>query len=358
MESKIPYIKVVGSYKERGFSHGSQCAEMIKKNIELCKSLCCILRKSSWEMLLRDTKRFVKSIRKYDLDLYIEMEAIAAGAGVTTEEIIFLNVHTELLNPIWNKASVNEGCTSIYVGRKRTAGNKIYLAQTWDWIHDFKEVLIILHSDDQEGHQFITITEAGIIGNMGINNKGIVVLLNFLPINELNVDGVPYHLLLRRVLESKTVLDAQCNVIRSPIAFALNIIVADSSDEVIDIELTAKGIDLHFPENDRLVHTNHLLSRRLKVREGKSTFESSVMRLETAIETLDEAEIIGIDHIKQLYSVHKKKAHEICSHLVGDIRSCTLFTVIFEQMEQELYISFGLPCENEFVKYDLKQLFN
>lgn len=359
MKTKIPYIKIIGDNWERGFSHGSQCAGLIKRNLEICKSLCCFMRKVSWETLLSDVKRFNKGIRKYDPDLYREMEGIAAGADVSISEIIFLNVRTELMNAVWNKAALtNEGCTSIFVGAERTADNKIYIAQTWDWIEASKEVIIMLHSDDQKGHQFITVTEAGIIGSMGINNKGIAVLLNYLPINEFNAQGTPYHLLLRRVLDSQSMLDAQCNVICSPTAFALNILMADSNGQAIDMELTAKGTDLFYPENNLLAHTNHLLSRRLRVREVKALYLQSVMRLKTVYEELYPNNKIELNHIKELFTKHKKKTFEICKHATNKDDACTVYTIIFELKEQKLYLSYGLPCQNDFITYNLKQLFN
>jgi len=359
VKTVIPYIKVMGDNWERGFSHGSQCAGLIKRNIEICKSLCCFMRKVSWERLLSDVKRFDKAIRKYDPDLYREMEGIAVGADVSTDEIIFLNVRTELMNAVWNKAAfTNEGCTSIFVGPERTVDHKIYVAQTWDWIEDAKEVIIMLHSDDQKGHQFITVTEAGIIGSMGINNKGVAVLLNYLPVREINTHGTPYHILLRRVLESHSMSDAQCHVIRSPIAFALNVIIADSKGQAIDMELTAKGTDLRYPINNQLVHTNHLLSRRLQVREVKALHLQSVMRLKTANEVLHSNNKIELNHIKQLFSEHKQKPFEICKHAKNKNDACTVYTIIMEQKEQKLYLSYGLPCQNDFITYDLKELFN
>jgi isopenicillin-N N-acyltransferase-like protein len=358
VKTKIPYIKVIGDNWERGFSHGSQCAGLIKRNLEICKSLCCFMRKVSLETLLSDVKRFHKGIRKYDPDLYKEMEGIAAGADVSIDEIIFLNVRTELMNAVWNKAAfTNEGCTSIFVGSERTVDNNIYVAQTWDWIEDSKEVIIMLHSDDQKGHQFITVTEAGIIGSMGINNKGIAVVLNYLPINEFNAQGTPYHLLLRRVLDSQSISDAQSNVICSPIAFALNIIMANSNGQAIDMELTAKGTDLHFPENNLLAHTNHLLSRRLRVREVKVLHLQSVMRLKTVYEELYSNNKIELNHIKRLFTNHKQKTFEICKHAKNKDDACTVYTIIFELKEQKLYLSYGLPCQSEFISYDLELLF-
>ncbi|XBX10025.1 C45 family autoproteolytic acyltransferase/hydrolase [Enterocloster clostridioformis] len=359
MEICIPYIKVTGDNWDRGFSHGRQCSRLIKKNIEVCKRLCCYMRKVNPEILFADVRTFDNAIRKYDPNLYREMEAIAAGADVSTEEIVFLNVRTELSNVFWNKANISKkGCTSIFVGQERTVRRKIYMAQTWDWIEDAKEVIIMLHSDDLKGHQFITVTEAGIIGSLGINNKGVTVLLNSLPINELNAHGIPYHLLLRRILDSQTASDAQCNVLRSPIACALNVIIADTSGAAVDMELTAKGTDLQYPLNGLLIHTNHLLSQRLRVRENKAMHINSVTRLETAYEVLESNYQIELKHIKELFSEHKQKMFEICKHATNTYDACTIFTIIFELKEQKFYFAYGLPCQCAFTAYSISKLFN
>lgn len=185
------------------------------------------------------------------------MKGIAEGAKVELNDIILLNARSELMNSLWSLSPIHEGCTTCCIAAKN--GQKRYVAQTWDWTYLTKDKILIVISRLKNGFNFLTITEPGIVGNIGINNKGLGVFLNYLPVLESNQYGAPYHVLLRRALESYDIEDLQRNIIRSPIAFAIHILVADQVGEIYSYELTANGIDFTKQTNKNFIHTNHIL---------------------------------------------------------------------------------------------------
>lgn len=354
--NQLPFIRVVGNHWERGYSHGEQCRDLIKRNIIICQELCKVMRKSDWQTLLEDARRFIQPLKKNDKGIYQEFEGIAAGAGVSIEEIVFLNVRTDIHTPTWNKASLTKGCTSLIIGKEKSINQKVYAAQTWDWIKEAKDVLIILNSDDGKGHKSLTITEAGIIGSMGINNHGLVTLLNFLYAYEINTNGAPYHVLLKRSLDSKNVFEAQRNLVKSPIAFAVNIMLADINNSMLGMELTSRGIDYYKDENGYLLHTNHFISDLLKQRGNLITLPESKDRYNTAQAFLENKSDIELKDIINLFTTHVDTKFNICKH-IEENNVPTLFTVIFELTEMQMYLSVGHPCENAFINYDLNMIF-
>lgn len=353
---QLPFIKVVGDNWERGYSHGVQCSNLIRRNIIICKELCKAMRKSDWQTLLEDAGRFIKPLKKNDWNIYQEFEGIAAGAGVSIEEIVFLNVRTDIHTPSWNKASLTKGCTSLIIGKEKTVNQKVYAAQTWDWIKEAEEVLIILNSDDGKGHQSLTITEAGIIGSMGINNQGLVTLLNFLYAHEINTEGAPYHVLLKRALDSRNVFDAQRKLSKSPIAFAVNVMLADINNSILGMELTSRGIDYYRDEKGYILHTNHFVSDLLKQRGNSITLPESMERYNTAQSFIENMSDFELNDVIDLFTTHVDTKFNICRHF-GENSIPTLYTVIFELTEMQMYLSVGHPCENAFINYDLNQIF-
>lgn len=362
-ELPIPYVYTEGSNEERGYQHGSECAELIKTNINICKDMCCFLRETRWKIILQDVRRFINPIKKYDKGLFEEMEGIAEGAGVSLEEILLLNVRSEVMHPVWMKASITEGCTSFVITPTLTKNGKVFAAQTWDWINLAKECLIVLHSKDLSGHQFITVTEAGIIANIGCNSNKLGVILNYLSVFDINPKGVPYHILLRRALDSTNIVEAQRNLLRSPLAFAINVMLADGDGKSIGYELTAGGVDFYLEKPGYLVHTNHILSDKLMVREvNKHLFPDSETRYRIADAFLHSSEAVQIEDIIRLFSTHVDSEYNICHHLEEDHNYkygiATLFTVIMELTEMRMYLSLGTPCDSEFYELDLNRIFN
>ncbi len=352
-ELPLSVIHVKGSSEERGYQFGKQVKELIAKAILIYKEIVFSLRPDSltWEGIVEDVK-----IRRYDKELYIEMKAMAKGAEVSLEEILFLNVRSEIMNPAWAKTISPEGCTSFLVQPCATRNEEYFIGQTYDWFPTCKELLVVLHSEDEK---YITVTEAGILAKIGCNNRGVGNLLNYLNNYEINRNGAPYNILLRRVLNSESFIDAQRNIIRSPIAFGLNIFIADSKGSGINYELAANGIDFFHPENGILVHSNHHLSNKLSLRTfNKKMYPNSQNRYDVAKKILSEKGIELSDLIS-LVSYHDEENNDsICRHEKDDEQNVeTIFTMIIELTQMVLYLCFDTPCNNNFYKIELQKVF-
>ena len=102
---------------------------------------------------------------------------VAAGASVPYASILALNVRTEIAYGM-----AKDGCTAIY----RQAEKSTYLAQNWDWQEEQQENLIGLYIRNPPKPPIAMVTEAGIIGKIGLNGCGVGVCLN--AIKALGVD--------------------------------------------------------------------------------------------------------------------------------------------------------------------------
>ena len=93
-----------------------------------------------------------------------ELEAIARGANVDAHALMAVNARTEIL--------AGHGPTECSV-----VGAGGLLAQNWDWHPESATVIQIVEHD--EGW-FVTLTEAGILAKIGLNDAGLGVCLNLL----------------------------------------------------------------------------------------------------------------------------------------------------------------------------------
>jgi len=191
-------ISLSGRPEEIGRQHGQLLAEQIHRNIDFYKSI--FLKSFGDEsQILSAARHFKDSIQAYNPNYVLEIDNIALGAAVSEPLWLYaINSRTELsmLNGL-------QECTAIVCPRKN------YLAQTWDWAQKLEGSFFIMKISFPDGHQILQLSEAGMIGKIGLNNQGLGVTLNYLYDEHVDFSTVPIHILLRQVLECRTLEEAQ-----------------------------------------------------------------------------------------------------------------------------------------------------
>jgi isopenicillin-N N-acyltransferase-like protein len=93
----FPLIVIEGTPYDRGYQYGSRCQEMITQVVDFYRGIFQITSKLSWDQCLAKAAEFVPFIDGYDSDIMEEIKGIAGGSQRPVEEIVTLNVRTELL---------------------------------------------------------------------------------------------------------------------------------------------------------------------------------------------------------------------------------------------------------------------
>jgi isopenicillin-N N-acyltransferase-like protein len=193
------------------------------------------------------------------------MKAIAAGAGVTFEDILVLNCRSE----IGLTGGVVDGCSAI--AYKDPSTGKQLLAQNWDWHANQGSNVILLDIHHLDGSRVITITEAGIVGKIGFNGNCVGVTLNAIKTAAvpLNYEMLPIHLALRYiVMESPSTAEAINQLMRIGVASTAHFLVADSIS-AYGVEVSPLGNGIIQPDDEGFVlHTNHWISEPERVKSG------------------------------------------------------------------------------------------
>ncbi|MGH2618688.1 MAG: C45 family autoproteolytic acyltransferase/hydrolase, partial [Thermomicrobiales bacterium] len=149
-----------------------------------------------------DVKAFVEhtaaALRDYDPDLVQEIDGVATGSDTAPEDLLAINGRTELL-----AARHGTECSVISVGPHRTVTGGQYLAQNWDWHPDLARSRILWLVASPAGDEwFLTFTEAGVLGKIGLNSRGLGCCVALLGSSLDRPDGgIPIHFLLRLVLQ-------------------------------------------------------------------------------------------------------------------------------------------------------------
>jgi isopenicillin-N N-acyltransferase like protein len=238
----------------------------------------------SWAQACLKAQAFEPIMNQLDPLSVQELQGIAQGSGFDFASILALNCRSELLSADFlNVKSAVQGqpdvpdfneCTSVAVQPKASVAGETWLAQNWDWMGGQREALVLLEGRGPAG-RFMTLTEAGMLAKIGLNESGFAVGLNIIrSINDGLRPGIAVHWLLRHLLGCTTVQQAHATIDQLASRFGFggssNIICADASGTVASFELCATmgkaiGFGRIEPDADGIVrHTNHFLAGHLQ----------------------------------------------------------------------------------------------
>jgi len=208
--SKVLHLK--GTPREMGLQHGILLKDDIREQIRF---LFDVKAKEFKPEVLGlkvplDAKRLILTIaetqRKYvPARFYEELGGIAAGSGVTIEEIVAANFIPEMFH-----------CSGFALGGSATKDGTLYHGRILDYGCDWKlqDHAVLVVAEPEGAIPFVNVTYAGFIGSVtGMNAKKV-------SIGEMgggglgHWEGVPMAILVRMALEEAGDLDAAVAVFR------------------------------------------------------------------------------------------------------------------------------------------------
>jgi len=292
----------------RGLAYGRAAAAQTAHSVATYARLfasCGI----AWSEAARRSRAYLPIIEALDARLVDELHGIAEGSGQPIEAILALNCRTEILpasylddSPAHDLAASSatalaanrsaglqdwSECTAMCVAPQASADGAAWFAQNWDWIGRQRAALVILKTVDASGRRITTLTEAGMLAKIGLNDAGFALGLNIVrSLHDGARPGIPVHVLLRHLLSCATVADAR-ERLQATAALGYgsssNIPCADALGEVACFEVAPAGWAELKPANGTVVHTNHFLCEALLPNQAPvGAAVSSAPRLDTA----------------------------------------------------------------------------
>lgn len=231
MMKDFKIIEAAGTPYEIGFAHGEQGREEVLCSIATYKEMFKTYANLGWEEAKHRSRAYIEHISRYDSDLLEEIRGVAAGAGVELEDILALNARSEVILMSGSKMP-SDGCTAVAVTPESTQDRHTILAQNWDWKGRQIEAVLVLKIIQQDKPAITMVTEGGIIGKVGFNDAGIGVCLNALG-TVGNPYGLPLHIVLRGILDSRKLSDAIQKINAQPNACAANYLLAAKCGEAL-----------------------------------------------------------------------------------------------------------------------------
>ncbi len=358
----FPHIVLEGESRQRGVLYGTACREQIRANIDFYRYIFKTEGRLEWDLALEKTADFVAPIEAFDLDIMTEIRGISEGAGVPLEEILALNLRSELLFLLTSSPeAIRPCCTSLAANADAgTAGDR-FIAQNWDWYCRTQDNCVLLTIRQPPRPTLFLFAEAGLVAKIGINSSGIGLCTNALLTRGWGV-GVPYHVILRGILNASTMAQAIGAVTRSKRASAGNYLIG-FSDGAICIEAFPESFNIIYPRNGVITHTNHLQGPDpAKIDLMPQVWPDTIVRGYRAAQIAEsEKPPVSQKWIKSLLRDHVDLPTAICSHPCGTldpaVDSQTNASVIINMSRHTFSIARGPACQNTYVTIEAADLF-
>lgn len=355
MERHIPLIISEGGPFERGFHFGKSQQERVQHTVSAYMRLFEGFAGLGRGAVFEQAERFMAAIASFAPHLLEEVRGIAEGAQCDTREIIAINARTELMYGITNRPE----CTSIAVSGAASADGHTRVAQNWDWHPSLIGALVLWLVKRDDGPDLLTLTEAGIVGKIGINDAGLAMCINLLRSDgDSGGPAAPMHIILRRVLEEcHTVDEAIALLEKTPRCTSCNHMLADRGGSIADVEATPAGQWVHRPQKGLLTHANHctapvLASRDRYVRENPETYER-----DSRMQTLATSHPVSESDLRAMLADHATAPFSICLHNDADWsfieQGESIASIIIDVTTRTLDLADGPPCEHGYQRYSL-----
>jgi len=266
-----------------------------------------------------------------DLPPHPEIDAIADGADIDPYLLRAINARTEILNGA-DECSV-QGAGGL-------------LAQNWDWHPDLSASTVIWIVEHPDGW-FATLTEAGILAKIGLNQAGLGVCLNILRTTaDGGTDGTPIHLLLRQLLEQTTTVDEAIAHLTSATVTASSAVTVATPGDVAHVELNPGGANVI--RGAVGAHTNHFIEPPKK--------GTDVMATESPT-THQRLEIVRQQPLLDALRDHTGHPKGVCRHVDENDpwveQTVTVASVVMNLEKRRLHVAAGPPCTHEHVEVTL-----
>jgi len=359
-------IRVEGGALQRGEQYGEQARDLIARCIEIYAEAFEHYAGWDWEQVREHAGRFREPILAFDREYIDELEGIARGAGIEFADVLAINVRTEVMFAAMARDAtgfprIPPECSAIAVAPSRTRDGRLLTAQNWDWLVDAAETLVLLEVSQPRRPDYVTLVEAGLLAKAGMNSAGVALTTNALVCErDTGSPGVPYHVLLRAILDSETASDALATLSRAPRASSANYIVAQDS-VVLDFE-AAPGdlaqIFIGYPDDDLLLHTNHFVNPRAAIGDvAVRVMPDSPFRLVRLRQLVDGRSAIDPESLQTILSDHDTSPLGVCCHPDPRVESGpayrTVATIIMQPGSRTMWIADGNPCEASMQRFDL-----
>ena len=365
MIDTYPHIRVSGGPRERGRQYGTQAAERVRRSVDVYRGIFAYYATWDWDRVTSHAREYRPVIEAVHPRYLEEMAGIAEGAGLALDDILAINVRTEVMFAAVARKAAAE-CTSFAALPAATRDGHTLIGENWDWKRHMTDTTVVLEAVQDDGPAYVTVVEAGLLAKAGMNSAGIGVAANSLVSDaDRGEIGLPYHVILRAILDAPNLPAALDAVAKHRRSASANYLVASREGMAVDIE-TAPGdhanVWLSWPQDDTIVHTNHYTCETGLKDVGRWWIPDSPFRLQRAATVMGAARgQVDPEALQALMRDHVNHPLGICAHPDTSLpefeQDMSVAGILFDLDSATMWLADGQPCEHEFRRVDYAELF-
>ena len=246
---------------ERGVELGQRFAREVAATVAAYRRLLATVAAGPFDVDLWSERAWA-TIARVAPEHAEEIAGIAQGADLPVEQLAAVNARTELL-----VAANPTGRTECSTVVSLPPGRPPVAVQTWDWYDAMSDGWFAWTIPHPDGRVVKTVTEFGMLAKIGVNDRGVGVLLNMLHHRNdaeavaTGEIGHPVHLLSRAILDDAASADQAVEIASLPWTSAsTSLTVLDDRRSAASVELFPGGPGSVVPTEGVLVRTNHFVS--------------------------------------------------------------------------------------------------
>jgi isopenicillin-N N-acyltransferase-like protein len=220
----------------------------------------------------------------------------------------------------------------------------------------------VLEVRQDDGPDFVTVVEAGLLAKTGMNAAGLGLVTNALVTDaDIGAPGLPYHVLLRAILDCTTVTEGLAVLQSGVRSSSANYLIAHSSGAVLSIEASPGDFTrLYplFPDDGMLLHTNHFLSPQLHPTDlSLWAMPDSAVRLQRLTAGVQRHDgPVTLDGFRDLLADHADYPFGVCSHPDPRLPACeqaaTIASVLMDLTARHIWVTAGNPCQAPYQRLE------
>lgn len=291
-----------------GIAHGEQFRTAIKELADIRRSLMLAKNPALSKKLNELALEQLSVSRSFAPHLADEIEGIAEGAGLSLTDIVILNNYTDFRDI----QLPEEGCSTVHI---QTPG-EVLSGQTWDMHRSAKNYMCLIQVPETDRHSSqLVLTLVGCVGLMGVNAHNGLIGVNNINTNNAKT-GLIWPLLVRRVLEEKSLAEMRKTLLRAPVTSGHNYLIS-SPEGGEHLEVTPSIYEkvgaLSKGQVGGIFHTNHCMGHEIEQLEDKSSMSSTTFNRYDLL-SRKTYKVTDLEDFKNLLTDHDEFPKSICSH--------------------------------------------
>lgn len=371
---KIAYYS--GSPREIGRQHGLLLIDEPEKMKKVLFSLDPsnkaegILEKTGWFFKnLYARYKFYPDFKRHTRDEYLEeMKGFVEGASCGEDS----DIYDVMMGTASQDISLaGPACSATAAWGNATKDGEMYVGRNLDHkgLIDLAEYQHIAFYNPDSGQQFVVHNYPSFVGTMsGMNESGIMISSNYsISVKEeMTINGLPYMLMLREVLQYSTNLDEAINIIKkTPRTIGLNLMLASAKeDKAVVVELTANHLTVRESNQSYIFTTNMFQSDKMKEYQA-SGWLSSALRDKRFAELNEKYfgeidEIIMRNFMRDKFDENSPAGKGLYSGINSE---SNLASMVFAPGKGKLWVGLPIkegvspyPADGKFIEIDVGQV--